>query len=110
VKITRDAELNIEDEFAGDIADKIEKQLSKRDIGSATRFLFDKRMPAEIREFVLNYFSLYEDEMVEGGRYHNLKDLGSLPNPSGKNLTYDNWPAIPHPAFSNQNSIFKIIN
>jgi polyphosphate kinase len=109
VKITRDAELNIVDEFAGDIADKIEKQLSKRDIGTSTRFLFDKRMPGEIREFVLNYFSVYEDEMVEGGRYHNLKDLGSLPNPSGRKLTYDNWPSVPHPDFSYQDSIFKII-
>ena len=109
VKITRDAELNIEDEFAGDIADKIEKQLTKRDVGTATRFLFDGRMPQEIRDFLLNYFSLYEDEMVEGGRYHNLKDLGSLPNPSGKKLVYENWPAAPHPAFSYQSSIFKII-
>jgi polyphosphate kinase len=109
VKITRDAELNIADEFTGDIADKIEKQLVKRDVGSATRFLFDGRMPGEIREFVLNYFSLYEDEMVEGGRYHNLKDLGSLPNPSDKKLVYENWPAVPHPEFSYQNSIFKII-
>ena len=110
VKITRDAELNIEDEFAGDIAEKIEKQLAKRDIGTATRFLFDGRMPGEIRQFVLKYFSLYEDEMVEGGRYHNLKDLGSLPNPSNKKLTYESWPAVPHPGFSNQNSIFTIIS
>ncbi len=109
VKITRDAELNIEDEFAGDIADKIEKQLVKRDVGTATRFLFDGRMPQQIRDFVLNYFSLYEEEMVEGGRYHNLKDLGSLPNPTGKKLVYENWPAVPHPAFSYQHSIFKII-
>jgi len=110
VKITRDAELNIEDEFAGDIADKIERQLSKRDIGSATRFLFDGRMPVEVRSFVLKYFSLDENEMVEGGRYHNLKDLGGLPNPSGKKLVYDNWPATPHPDFSYHSSIFKIIN
>lgn len=110
VKLTRDAELNIEDEFAGDIADKIEKQLTKRDVGTATRFLFDGRMPAEIRLFLLNYFSLYEDEMIEGGRYHNLKDLGSLPNPSGKKLTYENWSSISHPSFSYQNSIFRIIS
>ena len=110
VKITRDAELNIVDEFAGDLADKIEKQLVKRDVGSATRFLFDGRMPAEIRQFVLKYFSLYDDEMVEGGRYHNLKDLGGLPNPSGKKMTYENWPPVPHPGFSNHNSIFKSIS
>jgi polyphosphate kinase len=110
VKITRDAELNIVDEFAGDLAEKIERQLIKRDVGTATRFLFDGRMTAEIRQFVMKYFSLYEDEMVEGGRYHNLKDLGALPNPSGNKLTYDNWPAVPHPGFSTHSSIFMNIS
>ncbi len=110
VKLTRDAELNIEDEFAGDIAEKIEKQLTKRDVGTATRFLFDGKMPAGIKTFLLNYFFLNEEEMIEGGRYHNLKDLGSLPNPTGKRLVYDNWPSVPHPAFSFQNSIFSIIS
>jgi len=56
VKLTRDADLNLEDEFTGDLAEKIEKQLGKRDIGSATRFLFDGRMPESIREFIKNYF------------------------------------------------------
>ena len=110
VKLTRDADLNLEDEFAGDLADKIEKQLDKRDIGTATRFLFDGRMPGNIREFVKKYFSVPDEEMVEGGRYHNLKDLGSLPNPSGKNITYENRPSVPHPAFNNHHSIFKIIS
>ena len=110
VKLTRDAELNIEDEFTGDIADKIEKQLGKRDIGLATRFLFDGKMPAEIRAFLIQYFDIREEEMVEGGRYHNLKDMGSLPNPTNKKLTYDPWPAIPHPDFNTSNSIFKTIS
>ena len=109
VKLTRDAELNIEDEFTGDIADKIERQLGKRDIGLATRFLFDGKMPAEIRDFLIQYFDIREEEMVEGGRYHNLKDMGSLPNPTNKKLTYESWPAIPHPDFNTSNSIFKTI-
>jgi polyphosphate kinase len=109
VKLTRDADLNLEDEFAGDIAEKIEKQLDKRDIGTATRFLFDGRMPVALREFLQKYFELREDEMVEGGRYHNLKDLGGLPNPSGKKLSYENWSAIPHTGFTNDRSIFEII-
>jgi len=109
VKLTRDAELNIEDEFTGDIADKIEKQLGKRDIGSATRFLFDGKMPGAIRDFLKQYFDIRDEEMVEGGRYHNLKDMGSLPNPTNKKLTYDSWPSVPHPDFSTGNSIFKTI-
>jgi len=109
VKLTRDAELNIEDEFTGDLADKIEKQLGKRDIGLATRFLFDGKMPAEIKEFLSKYFDIRDEEMVEGGRYHNLKDMGSLPNPASKKLTYDSWPSIPHPGFNTNRSIFKTI-
>jgi polyphosphate kinase len=109
IKLTRDAELNIGDEFAGDIAEKIEKQLEKRDIGRSTRLLFDKSMPAEMREFVQKYFSLRFEEMVEGGRYHNLKDLGTLPNPSQKNLKYADWPAAQHSGFDNHRSIFQSI-
>ena len=110
VKLTRDAELNIEDEFTGDIADKIEKQLGKRDIGLATRFLFDGKMPVQIRDFLKQYFDIRDEEMVEGGRYHNLKDMGGLPNPTDKKLTYDPWPSVPHPDFSTSNSIFKTIS
>ena len=110
VKLTRDAELNIEDEFTGDIADKIEKQLGKRDVGLSTRFLFDGKMPGIIRDFLQQYFDVRNEEMVEGGRYHNLKDMGSLPNPTDKKLTYDPWPSVPHSDFSTSNSIFKTIS
>lgn len=110
VKLTRDAEMSLEDEFAGDIAEKIEKQLEKRDAGHATRLLFDKDMPTEMRDFVKGYFFLRSEEMVEGGRYHNLKDLGSLPNPQKGKLTYAPWPAVAHPGFDNHRSIFQCIS
>lgn len=109
VKLTRDAEMNLEDEFSGDIAEKIEKQLEKRDAGHATRLLFEKTMPAEVREFIQKYFDLKTEEMVEGGRYHNLRDLGSLPNPKKGKLTYTPWPSVNHPGFDNHRSIFQTI-
>lgn len=110
VKLTRNAELNVEDEFTGDIAEKIEKQLEKRDIGNATRLLYDKSMTEPVKDFISKYFGVGTEEMVEGGRYHNLKDLGSLPNPTSKKLTYDSWPAVPHPGFNNHESIFDLIS
>ncbi len=109
IKLTRDAELNIGDEFAGDIAEKIERQLEKRDIGRSTRLLFDKAMPIDVKEFVQKYFSLRAEEMVEGGRYHNMKDLGTMPNPSKKKLKDEEWPAAKHPGFDNHRSIFQSI-
>jgi len=109
IKMTRDAEMNVEDEFTGDIAEKIEKQLEKRDIGHATRLLFDKSMPDEGRKFIQDYFLLREEEMMEGGRYHNLKDFSSLPNPVKGKLNYNDWPSMQHQGFNNNCSVFNSI-
>ncbi len=110
VKLTRDAEMNIGDEFIGDIAEKIEKQLEKREVGLATRLLYDKTMPLEVKDFVEKYLAIPPDEMVEGGRYHNLKDLGSLPNPVKGKLSASSWPAMQHTGFTNFCSIFQSIS
>ena len=109
IKLTRDAEMNIGDEFTGDIAEKIEKQLEKREVGLATRMLYDKAMPESIKDFTQKYFSIPANEMVEGGRYHNLKDLGSLPNPIKGKLNASPWPAMPHAGFTNHRSVFESI-
>ncbi len=110
IKLTRDAEMNIEDEFIGDISDKIEKQLVKREAGNATRLLYDEAMPAAIKEVIQNYFGLRNEEMLAGGRYHNLKDFGSLPNPHIGKLSYPSWPSVAHPGFDNHHSIFHSIS
>lgn len=109
IKLTRDAEMVLEDEFHGDIAEKIESKLTKRELGHATRFLYDQLMPADIRDFVREYFGLVSDEMVDGGRYHNLKDLGGLPNPQRGKHGFPSWPYIAHPEFTLDKSIFQSI-
>ncbi|MCU7552167.1 polyphosphate kinase 1 [Chitinophagaceae bacterium LB-8] len=79
LKITRDAELNIDDEFSGDIADKIEKQIQKRDFGLATRFLYEPVSPMKFVNTAVSVMRIPNAIMVRGGRYHNLKDLLFLP-------------------------------
>ncbi|MET0637109.1 MAG: polyphosphate kinase 1 [Chitinophagaceae bacterium] len=93
IKITRDAELNLEDEYGEDLADKIEKQLTKRDHGYATRFLYEPGFPLRHLHFIVGAFSLQKASIVEGGRHHNLKDLANLPL-NDKSLEYPDWPAI----------------
>jgi polyphosphate kinase len=110
VKLTRDAEMNLEDEFTGDIAEKIEKQLEKREGGHSTRFLYDTAMPLTVRKFIQPYLQLRDEEMVDGGRYHNLKDLGGLPNPQRGKLTYAGWTPIAHPGFDHSRSVFQSIS
>lgn len=79
IKITRDAELDLADEYEGDLAEKIEKQLSKRDDGGATRFLYEAGIPKEQLRSLVAILKLSPANIVEGGSYHNLKDLNNLP-------------------------------
>ncbi|MEL7021257.1 MAG: polyphosphate kinase 1, partial [Bacteroidota bacterium] len=52
VKLTRDAELYIDDEFSGDLVQKIRNSLSKRQVGPASRFVYDREMPEEMLKFL----------------------------------------------------------
>ncbi|MGZ8549018.1 MAG: polyphosphate kinase 1 [Chitinophagaceae bacterium] len=87
-KITRDSELYLNEEGIGkDILKELEKQLVKRDLGSPTRFLYEKGMPLSVQKFLAGSLGLKQEELYEGGRYHNLSDLSSFPV-SRKNLEY----------------------
>jgi len=79
LKVTRDAELNLEDEYEGDLADKIEKKLSKRNFGLASRLLYQPGLPPELLRSLVKVFNLSKALIIEGGAYHNLKDLLSIP-------------------------------
>lgn len=92
-KITRDAEIDLKDEYSGNLSDQLEAQLLKRDSGLATRFLHQPGIPENVLALLKKLFSLKKANMVEGGQYHNLKDLMSFPvNKPG--LSNQSWPKI----------------
>ncbi|MBD1384415.1 polyphosphate kinase 1 [Mucilaginibacter rigui] len=101
IKITRDAELDLKDEYPGELSEQIEKQLQKRDNGLATRFLHQADLPLRLLQLVIQHLGLQNAGTVEGGRYHNLKDFYSLPVNTPA-LLYDKWPAINLPVPNNE--------
>jgi polyphosphate kinase len=92
-KITRDAELDLADEYEGDIADKIERRLAKRDAGLATRLLYEPVISAHALDILIRKLNLRGASIVSGGRYHNLRDLADFPVKDHA-LFYSPWPAI----------------
>ena len=88
IKLTRDAELYIEDEFTGDLVTKILSSIKKRNIGLPSRFLYDESMPKRILNYLKETFHLNKDDLSEGGKYHNFSDFFSFPNPTGNKLIY----------------------
>ena len=108
-KITRNAEYNIEDEYEGDIGEKIEKQIEKRDFGSATRLLHQPGLPPSCLKTMEKKFGLKKAIITEGGRYHNLKDFMSLPvkNPA---LSYEAWPLLKDSSFREEGLLLDLMN
>jgi polyphosphate kinase len=92
-KITRDAELDLKDEYTGNLSEQLEKQLLKRDLGLATRFLHQPGIPGNAFELLKKLFNLKKANRMEGGRYHNLKDFMGFPVSSPK-LSNQNWPKL----------------
>lgn len=107
-KITRDAELDLADEYSDDLAQALEKQLLKRDLGYATRFLYAPGLSAVALEKIVQVFNLQKATRVEGGPYHNLKDLADFPykNPALENQP---WPKIVHPKLAKNETLHQHI-
>lgn len=79
IKITRDAELDLQDEYEGDLAQKIERQLKKRDLGDVTRLLYECGTDEITFDHIVKCLGISKKNAVEGGAYYHLKDLSSLP-------------------------------
>lgn len=79
IKVTRDAEIELMDEFEGDISEKIEQQIHKREFGHATRFLYSPLMPETVIDQLTSSLDLRHANRIRGGNYHNLKDFTTLP-------------------------------
>lgn len=96
VKLTRDAELYLEDEFSGDLVDAIRKSLAKRETGLPSRFLYDLHAPWAMVAFLKQQFQLEDEDLIPGGRYHNLHDLATFPRFGNHDLAYPPMPPLPH--------------
>lgn len=78
-KVTRDADLTIDEGLGVDIALALERELAKRDFGLATRLLYQSDIPADSLTALLKNIGIRKSSTVRGGTYHNLKDFFSFP-------------------------------
>lgn len=109
VKLSRDAELNLEDEFEGDIVAAIRKSLKKRETGLPCRFLYDLQTPAQLAEVLSRLFHLEPEDLIAGGRYHNLHDLRDFPRGDGPDQSYPPLEPLPHPDLEGAGSLLAAV-
>jgi len=80
-KVTKDAELDIDNDLTTSFVQKIQKGLKNRRIGKPTRFLFDKEMDAGLLEYLMRKLNLSrKDNIIPGGRIHNFRHFMDFPD------------------------------
>jgi polyphosphate kinase len=108
IKVTRDAELDIDDDISKSLMEKMEISLKKRKIGIPVRLIYDREMPADLLEFIMKKMKLDgEDKTVAGGRYHNHKDFMNFPEIGKQHHYYQSLPPVPHKDLPQHQSILK---
>lgn len=110
IKLTRDAEIDMDNDISKSFVEKISKGLKARKKGQPVRLVYDSQIAPDILEFIMKKIKLgKEDNPIPGGRYHNFKDFISFPNIGTPDLSYKKIQPVKHPDLKNQRSVFKII-
>ncbi len=94
IKLNRNADLLIEDEFDGNLVEKVKMSLKKRKVGLPSRFLYDQAMPGSMLNYLKDTFGIKKRELVPGGKYHSYSDFFGFPNPFTPNLERQPTPPI----------------
>lgn len=109
IKISRDADIYLEDETSSTIVENIRKKLKKRKIGALSRFMYDMDMPKDFLDFLCQAFSISQEDLVMGGRYNNLQDLIKLPNPGSKELEWKSPSPMRVPYLDEMGSMIRAV-
>jgi len=110
IKLTRDAEIDIEQDVSQNILDKMKDLLKLRKKGEPVRFIYDKEMPKDLLKFFIQKLKVEKSELIPGQRYHNFKDFISFPNVGRPELEYPKLVPLPVNELSSVSSIFAQIS
>jgi polyphosphate kinase len=79
-KVTRDAEIDIDNDIHTSIIQKLEKALKNRKKGKPVRFVYDREMDPGMLEYLIRRLNLSKrDNLIPGGRIHNFRDFMDFP-------------------------------
>lgn len=109
IKVTRDAEIDIDNDVSTSFIQKIEKGLKNRKKGKPVRFIFDKDIDSQLLNYLIKRLGLStKDNIQSSGRIHNFKDFINFPDSVFESKNPRKKPFI-HPLLQNANSVTNVI-
>ncbi len=110
IKITRDAELDIDSDLSRSFLEKISKSVANRSSGDPVRFIYDNQIDLKTLEFLMHKMGIDNtDSIIPGGRYHNRRDYMKFPSLGRKDLLYENKESLRIPGLSLEGSLIDRI-
>lgn len=111
IKITRDAQLEMDSDLSKSMLEKIATSVKDRRIGEPVRFIYDELIEEDILQFILDKIHIISsDSIIPGGKYHNRRDYMKFPNLGRYDLLYKTNNPLPVPGLSLEGSILDKIS
>jgi len=109
IKVTRDAELETDNDVNTNLIDELEKGLKNRKKGRATRFVYDRLIDPSLLNYLVHRLGLTKkDNLIPGGRTHNFKDFIDFPSAIFGDLKVRPRPIV-HPLLMQPCRIMEVI-
>lgn len=110
IKITRDAELDIDSDLSKSFIEKISSSVEGRKISDPVRFVYDKNIGKDTLQFLKDKMDIEDtDSVIPGGRYHNRRDYMGFPSLGRQDLMYETIKPLPVKGLRMEGSLFERI-
>lgn len=110
IKITRDAQLDFDNDLSKSFIQKISSSVKSRRDGEPVRFVYDKTIDKDTLNFLMDKMGVHNtDSVIPGGRYHNRRDYMKFPDLGRKDLVYKSISPLAIPGLSLQGSLLDKI-
>ncbi len=109
IRAEQETALALEDEFPLALAQRITRQLEKKNFIQPHQYFCEMGMPADMREYLSERLGILMAEFLERGRYLYYQDFLNFPTLSRK-MEYPVQKAIAHVELKGSESIFEVLN
>lgn len=110
IKVTRDAELDMEGDVSKSYINKIVESVRERILAEPVRLVYDNEIAPDTLEIVKNLLGVgTNDSLIPGGRYHHRRDYMNFPQLHRRDLQYERKDPLPIEGLSLEKSIFKVL-
>ena len=111
IKVTRDAELDMEGDVSKSYINKIVESVRERVLAEPVRLVYDTDIPEDTLNLVKDLLGIdTTDSLIPGGRYHHRRDYMNFPKLKNSYLQYDKMVPVTIPGLSLENSIIKAVD